>query len=320
MDEIASQTEVVSVLRKALTSDNLPHLLFYGPPGTGKTSTILALARDLWGPVLSRSRILELNASDERGIAVVREKVKLFAKVTANEKVPGYPCPPFKLIILDEADALTNDAQTALRRIIESSSRTTRFCLICNYVSRIIDPLTSRCAKFRFRAVGAEDGLAKLKDIAKAEKVQIDEAVLAKILAVSGGDLRRAIGLLQSCQRLHRPDYPINARLVNELAGVVPEELVAEALALVKAAPSNELVEFVQHKLVIAGFPAGQFLEQFCRLLLAAEGIPELAKAALAVLMGGVDFALTEGADEHLQLLHLLLTTKSMINAKTIDI
>lgn len=250
----------------------------------------------------------------------MREKVKLFAKVTANEKVPGYPCPPFKLIILDEADSLTHDAQTALRRIIESSSRTTRFCLICNYVSRIIDPLTSRCAKFRFRAVASEDGLAKLKDIVKAEHMTVDEAVLAKILSVAGGDLRRAIGLLQSCQRLNRPNYPINTYMVNELAGVIPDEVVSEAFEMLKSGSSMELIGFVKEKLVIPGFPANQFLEQFSKVVVASDAISELAKANIAVMMGETDFALTEGADEHLQLLNLLLSTKNIASSKTLTI
>lgn len=115
---------------------NLPHLLLYGPPGTGKTSTVLALARDLFGPSLFRSRVLELNASDERGIRVVREKVKGFSRLMASEKADGYPCPPFKIVLLDEADSMTEDAQSALRRVIEANAEVTRFCIVCNYPSR----------------------------------------------------------------------------------------------------------------------------------------------------------------------------------------
>lgn len=114
----------------------MPHLLFYGPPGTGKTSTILALANELYGPQLIKSRVLELNASDERGIQIVRDKVKNFSRTTVTAKVDGYPCPPYKIVILDEADSMTKDAQSALRRTMETYSKTTRFCLVCNYVSR----------------------------------------------------------------------------------------------------------------------------------------------------------------------------------------
>jgi replication factor C subunit 2/4 len=140
----------------------LPHLLFYGPPGTGKTSTILALARQLYGAELLHERVLELNASDERGIDVIRNKVKRFAQVNVSaqtitrvdpttQQSSAHHVPGYKLIILDEVDNMSSDAQNALRRIIEIYSHVTRFCLICNYVSKIIDPLTSRCAKFRFQ-------------------------------------------------------------------------------------------------------------------------------------------------------------------------
>jgi len=154
VEDVSHQDEVVRTLQVSIAAGNLPHLLFHGSPGTGKTTTILAVARALYGPELYKSRILELNASDERGISIIREKVKSFAQGTVgNQRTPGYPCPKFKLIILDEADTMTSDAQSALRRVMEAYSKVTRFCLICNYVTRVIEPLASRCAKFRFRCV-----------------------------------------------------------------------------------------------------------------------------------------------------------------------
>ncbi|KAJ2423438.1 Subunit of heteropentameric Replication factor C (RF-C), partial [Coemansia sp. RSA 2524] len=161
IDDVTAQDEVVQVLRKSLETKNLPHLLFYGPPGTGKTSTILALTRDMYGPEACKTRVLELNASDERGIAVVREKVKTFARAVVSRADPKYPSPPYKIVILDEADSMTTDAQAALRRIMEKYSRITRFCLVCNYVSRIIEPLASRCTKFRFKSLPREQAIGR---------------------------------------------------------------------------------------------------------------------------------------------------------------
>ncbi|ORZ31708.1 DNA replication factor C subunit Rfc2 [Catenaria anguillulae PL171] len=204
INDISSQAQVVQVLRRTIESQNLPHLLFYGPPGTGKTSTILALAKDLFGPDLYRSRVLELNASDERGIQVVREKIKNFAR-TVVSSVPAnntHPVPPYKIIVLDEADSMTPDAQAALRRVMEQYSNVTRFCLVCNYVTRIIDPLASRCAKFRFTALDPTDVLTRLRHVATSEAIRISDEALSAIMTVSEGDMRKAIMFLQSASRL----------------------------------------------------------------------------------------------------------------------
>lgn len=199
-------------------------MLFYGPPGTGKTSTILALAKQLYGPDLIKSRVLELNASDERGISIVRAKVKDFARqqlstaptynVMTEDKdgVDGgpkmvryrdkYPCPPFKIIVLDEADSMTQDAQSALRRTMETYSKMTRFCLVCNYVTRIIDPLASRCSKFRFKSLDQGNAVKRVDDIARLEGVRLAEGVSEELVRVAEGDLRKAITFLQSAARL----------------------------------------------------------------------------------------------------------------------
>nr|POE48341.1 replication factor c subunit 2 [Quercus suber] len=211
LDDVTAQDHTVTVLRRTLQSANLPHMLFYGPPGTGKTSTVLALAKQLYGPELIKSRVLELNASDERGISIVREKVKDFARMQLSNPPSGpagaeyrkkYPCPPYKIIVLDEADSMTQDAQSALRRTMETYSKITRFCLICNYVTRIIDPLASRCSKFRFKMLDEGNAGRRLEDIAKLENVRLEEGVVETLLKSSEGDLRKAITFLQSAARL----------------------------------------------------------------------------------------------------------------------
>ncbi|KIW19713.1 hypothetical protein PV08_00287 [Exophiala spinifera] len=208
LEDVRSQDHVVQTLNRMVHASNLPHLLLYGPPGTGKTSTILALCRELFGPELFHSRVLELNASDERGLSVIRERVKQFAALhlvsapASKEYRDRYPCPPFKVIILDEADSLTQDAQGALRRVMEIHSKITRFCLCCNYVSRIIDPIASRCSKFRFKALEGDQASSRVQQILATENVKYEDGVIERALKVSDGDLRRAINLLQSAARL----------------------------------------------------------------------------------------------------------------------
>ena len=165
IEDVSHQVEVVQALKSSVQSGQVPHLLMYGPPGTGKTSTVLALAKDLFGADFYRQRVLELNASDERGIVVVREKVKKFAQRKIARHPDGRNVPQLQFVILDEADSMTDDAQAALRRIIEAYCETTRFCIICNYISKIIDPLASRCVKFRFGPIAFQAQQERLLNI-----------------------------------------------------------------------------------------------------------------------------------------------------------
>lgn len=266
-------------------------MLFYGPPGTGKTSTILALAKSLFGPSLYRSRILELNASDERGIGIVRDKIKNFARAQLShssglgkEYLAQYPCPPFKIIILDEADSMTQDAQSALRRTMEQYSRITRFCLVCNYVTRIIEPLASRCSKFRFKSLDNSAAGERLEYIANLENLVLEDGVVDKLIQSSEGDLRRAITYMQSAARLvgagptgakkdddedsemtDATPQPVSVRMIEEIAGVIPEDVVdrlVEAMKPVKYGSSYEAVSKVITDVVADGWSATQLLLQ----------------------------------------------------------
>ena len=173
---------------------------------------------------------MELNASDERGISVIREKVKNFAKISVSaQSRNGTQVPPFKIVILDEADCMTTDAQSALRRIMESWSKMTRFCLICNYVSRIIDPLTSRCAKFRFKPLEEESIFNRLSWISNQENLKISKDAIESIIKSSGGDLRKAIMFLQSASRLFSPNE-ITTRGISDISGFIPNSIIKDFL------------------------------------------------------------------------------------------
>ena len=226
IEDVSHQVEVVQALKMSVENGKVPHLLMYGPPGTGKTSTVLALAKDLFGADFYRSRVLELNASDERGILVVREKIKKFAQRKISRHPDGRDVPQLQFIILDEADSMTIDAQAALRRIIEAYSATTRFCIICNYISKIIDPLASRCVKFRFSPISEVAQKERLLSICEIEGVKIEsEKVIDKLIHVTEGDLRRSINTLQTCASFKNEEGLTEAQ-VDSISGVIPKKAI----------------------------------------------------------------------------------------------
>ena len=291
----------MDVLKKSLSGADLPNLLFYGPPGTGKTSTILAAARDLFGDIY-KQRILELNASDERGIQVVREKVKNFAQQTASGKrSDGAPCPPFKIIILDEADSMTKDAQSALRRTMEKCSRSTKFCLICNYVSRIIEPITSRCSKFRFKPIAKDVLVGRIKMICDKESVKITEAGLEAVITTSEGDLRKAITSLQSCARL-KSSEEINEEDVYEITGVIPTKYIEGLLEVCQLNSYERLQQFVDD-LVCEGFSGHQLINQLHDEVVTSNSLNDQNKAEICAKLATAESCLLDGADEYLQVM-----------------
>uniref|UniRef100_A0A8C6ZRH7 Activator 1 subunit 5 n=1 Tax=Nothoprocta perdicaria TaxID=30464 RepID=A0A8C6ZRH7_NOTPE len=182
--DLVSHQDILSTIQKFISEDRLPHLLLYGPPGTGKTSTILACARQLYKDREFNSMVLELNASDDRGIDIVRGPILSFASTRTIFRKG------FKLVILDEADAMTQDAQNALRRVIEKFTENTRFCLICNYLSKIIPALQSRCTRFRFAGNAGPSG--------RGHQVDVTEDGMKALVTLSSGDMRRALNILQS--------------------------------------------------------------------------------------------------------------------------
>ena len=315
--DVSHQSEVVDSLKKCIESNSLPHMIFYGPPGTGKTSTILAAARELFGADY-KSRVMELNASDERGINVVRTKIKSFAQLAvgtsqaaaASSSSAGKQPPPYKLIVLDEADSMTTDAQSALRRTMETYSKVTRFCIICNYISRLIPPIASRCAKFRFKPLPADTMIGRLNYIAEQEGVDISPEALAELMRLTEGDMRRAIQMLQSMHQLH--GGRIEPQAVFDISGSLPRPLVSRVFAVCRGQNFDSMDNLVQETLS-DGYPAEQIVGQMLDAMLsntgAAGGLSSMQKAQIALKLAEVDKSLVDGADEYLQMTNLLAST-----------
>ena len=292
LKEIVDQEEIVRRLQKFVEEKNMPHLLFAGPPGTGKTTAALALAHDLYGEDWRRY-VLELNASDERGIDVIRTKVKEFAR----SRVPGTV--PFKIILLDEADNMTPDAQQALRRLMEMYVETTRFILVANYPSKIIEPIQSRCAVFRFIPLRREDVISRLKWIADNEKVEYEEEALDVIYELSEGDMRRAINILQAASALGK----VTISTVYKVVGLAHPKEVREMIQLALRGKFIESREKLRKLMIEYGLSGVDVIKQIHREIFSADlKIPEELRVLIADYAGEIQYRLVEGADDEIQL------------------
>ena len=291
LSEVVGQTPITSRLKNYVKERSMPHLLFAGPAGTGKTTCALALARELFGE-LWKHNLHELNASDERGIDVVRGKIKEFAR-TAPLGEDG-----FKIIFLDEADALTGAAQAALRRTMEKYSRTCRFVMSCNFSSTILDPIQSRCAVFRFRPLKAEDVERYLKFVAVKEELNIDKEAYESLTYLAQGDLRRAINGLQMAAAANvdiTPDVVYQA-----VAAARPEE-VKEALEMSlnnNFAGARERLDTLQ---ITYGLAGEDVLRQMHRSVRDIE-VPDTIKVQMIEKLAEADFRLSEGANARIQI------------------
>lgn len=283
-------------------------LLLLSYLGIGKMSFFIFLFFRPYSPEpgnLFKNRVLELNASDERGIDVIRKKVKLFAgaSVSVSQEGSKNPSPAYKIIILDEADSMTVDAQHALRRIIETYSNVTRFCLICNYVSRIIDPLTSRTAKFRFRPLKSDLLNTKLKEIVTLEGLECQENVINQLIEISGGDMRKAITYLQSAYRLYGKNIQVENIL--EMSGNIPINQIKDFFQKCCHSKSFSEIQMFVEDFVSDGFPANQIISQLHDEIMPSNDMNDVEKALILKLLAETDKSLIDGANEYLQLLNV---------------
>lgn len=287
LGEIINQKHVIERLKAFVKEKNIPHMLFAGPAGCGKTASAFAIAYELYGDNW-RQNILSLNASDERGIDVVRGKVKDFARTRAIGNVP------FRLIFLDESDALTPEAQQALRRTMEAFSSISRFILAANFSSRIIDPIQSRCAVFRFSALKDSDTKEFIERIVKGEKLKIDESAIEAIIKLSEGDLRKVANILQASAVL---DKKITEDVIYEVSAQAEPKEVRKMIEHALNGNFLDSREALKELLLKKGVSGQDIIKQISNQIYDLD-ISESAKASLIEKVGEFEYRLQTGNDQ----------------------
>ena len=300
LDDVIGLKDITESLKAFMKKPKtMPHLMLAGIPGTGKTTIALAIAHELYGANW-RNFTLELNASDERGIDTVRDRIKDFSRYSRS----GFGDIPFALVILDECDQMTGPAQTALRRIMETSSRTSRFILICNQSSKIIEPIQSRCAIFRFSRLEKQAMKDHLQWIAKEEKITLEPAAAERIVDYSEGDLRHAINALQtaSAYREGCVDEKTVAMVVGEASPMQVQKMIRKALY----GDFTEARKTMYEIMGSFGFSGNEIIRQVQREIFKMSDLTPEQKADLSSIIGEYDYRLTQGANSDIQLSALL--------------
>lgn len=296
LDDIVGQNKIIKRLKSYVVTRNMPHMLLAGPPGVGKTAATVSLVRELFGDIW-QDNFMELNASDERGINVVRDKIKNFAR---SSTVGEYD---FKILFLDEADALTNDAQSALRRTMEVHTDVCRFILSCNYSSKIIEPIQSRCAVYRFKPILNKYIAERINYIAACEDINIDQNSVNAIVYVAEGDMRRAINALQGAASVSKD---------------ITEESIYDVTSTAKPVDIIELINLslngdflksrakLEYLTIDQGLDGGGIVKQMFKEIIDMTTISDRIKIAIIDYIGEIDFRLSEGANQQIQIGALL--------------
>lgn len=331
LDEMTQTDNLIDLFNNSISTRDMTHLLFYGPPGTGKTSAILAIGRELFKEHF-HSRVIEFNASDDRGINAVREKITNQAKKYVAETVSedGTIIPSYKIIILDEADSMTDEAQDALRVIIEKYSTVTRFCFICNYISKITDAIKSRCSTVYFKKLDNENVINKLNEIATKESMLLDKKILNIIIDVSNGDMRKAIMILQNLKYMY--DYksnltvPIDSlpisqlkllshiKINNEISLSITEKDIYNIAASISISQAHDIIDDVvcaesivavtniSKKIIAFGFPIDNILIQLNQAILESDKLNDVQRAKIINYSGKIFQKMKSSANEYIQL------------------
>jgi replication factor C subunit 2/4 len=307
LENVISQKSI-NILENALKTGDLPNLLIYGNPGTGKTTSVLALCKQLFGPLKYKERVLELNASDERGINIVRGKIINFSKISIGNSVLNYLCPPFKVIILDEADEMTKEGQSALRKVMEDHLNITRFIFICNYSKHIIEPINSRCVKIRFNPINKHDIRHKLTEISKKEDLKIDKKAIKTIATYTNGDLRKSILMLQNLRYIKTDDNNISETDVNDLCKYITQFEFNDIMNNIRHDDNKNNIKFIISKveyILNKGHVFESVIEKIIDYVTNFD-TDDISKAKILFKLTDVDKKINGRASEYIQLLHLL--------------
>lgn len=335
LDDISQDNNLLEVFSNGVKTGRIPHFLFYGPPGTGKTSAILAIGREIFKEHFL-TRVIEFNASDDRGINAVREKITREAKkyVTQMRSEDGSIIPPYKIIILDEADSMTDEAQDALRVIIETYSGVTIFCFICNYITKITDAIKSRCAVVHFKKLNHICMINKLKEISKSENMELKKNILNTIIKVSNGDMRKAIMLLQNLKYLYdfkmmttKPIFEmsnsdlkvvskmnfkvitntdINESDIYRISSVIPTEQANKIITDAISCKNINDIMRLSKEIISCGYPIDNILVQLNKAVLGSTDLTDEEKSRIIVYSGKILYRIKEWSNEYIQLLDYL--------------
>lgn len=346
LDDMVQEDSILNLLRNSVKTGEMNHFLFYGNSGTGKTSAALALGRELFKEYFS-SRVFEFNASDDRGINAVREKISNEARKYVGETFSkdGTRIPPYKIIILDEGDAMTSEAQDALRVIIEQYSTVTRFCFICNYISMITEAIKSRCSAVYFKKLSNECMISKLNEIAIKEGMELSQEIFNHTINVSNGDMRKAIGVLQQTKYLYNFKNSMNKRLsdmtIVELKSIpaingtkittdkITVDDIYEIAATISMDKAHEIIKdtllcksiievtALSKKIIAMGYPIDNVLSQINKAVIETKKLDDKQKAQIIQYSGKIFLKMKEYANEYIQISDFLACIYGIKNGIT---
>lgn len=306
IDDVIGQDNIKSILNISIQNGNMPNLLFHGAPGTGKTSMALSIVMQLYGPNKIEDNVLELNASDENGIGVIRDKIIRYAGFSIGTPDKNYVSPTFKTIILDEADTMTSEAQTALKKVMEITSNITRFIIICNYDAKIIDAIKSRCADFKFVQISNVIMIQKLKYIAEQEKMQIPDNIYPHITRICKGDARRSINTLQNLKYLSQITkeglYNITSHVDDSFIEQYWDDISTVKISLLKP---------IVYDIIHSGYPITNILNCIKDKIIIST-LSDKNKADIIIYLGKIERMIVKGSDTFIQMYSVLTYINSV--------